>query len=235
MRVPNHFRPHAFRDAWKVVDHHGFGTLVTAEGAEAPVGSRLPFLGCPADGDGGSLIGHMARANPQLDSLRRAGARVLVVFEGPSAFVSASYYREEPAVPTWNHVTVHVTGRPRLLAGEASTLRVLEQTVAHFERQVGSKWRLNVDDPYVRELARQVAAFTVDVDRIDASFKLSQNIEPRLQRRAAAGLLSAGHVELATAMDHETPRTLGAVTAGAPRSGTQASLRDVMRLLSAQR
>lgn len=235
MRVPEHFRPRAPQEAWEVVDRHGFGTLVTADGGAAPVGSPLPFLGRPADGDGGSLIGHMALANPQLASLRRLDARVLVVFAGPSAFVSASYYDEEPAVPTWNHVTVQVTGRPRLLTGEAATLEVLEQTVAHFERQVGSKWRLNVDDPYVRELARQVAAFAVDVDRIKAVFKLSQNLEPELQRRAAAGLLAAGHTELVAAMGHQAGLSLGSMTTGVPGRGCDARMGNVIRLLSTPR
>lgn len=168
----------------------------------------MPFLRRPDEGgDGALLLTHMARANPQLQCLLRPRATVLVIFQGPSAFVSASDYREQPAVPTWNHVTVHVTGRPRLLADQASTVRVLEQTVAHFEQQVGSDWRLDVEDPYVRGLAHQVAAFAIEVDRIEASFKLSQNVAPELQRRAPDGLRPAGHTEIVSAMDRARNRT----------------------------
>lgn len=233
MLVPAHFRSRELHDAWRIIDRHGFGTVVTADADSSLVGSPLPFLGRPDCGRDGSLIGHIARANPQLDALRRERARALVVFQGPAAFVSASYYREQPAVPTWNHVTV--TGRPRLLSGEAAAIRVLEQTVAHFEQQVGSDWRLNVNDPYVRKLSRQVAAFAVEVDRIEASFKLSQNITPELRRGVAANLLAAGHVELVAAMGRQSGLPCSFAPTGARRHGSDGGTRDAIRLLCAQR
>lgn len=205
MRVPPHFRPRDPDEVWDVVRRHPFGTLVTARPGEAPTGSPLPFLARPHDGPRGAVIGHIARDNAQLAALEVADARVLVIFQGPCAYVSGAYYDEQPAVPTINHITVHLTGAPCVLAPHA-TLAVLEETVAHFEARAGSSWRIDAAHPYVRDLARQVAAFRVDVEQVEASFKLSQNVDEHARALVAAGLLADGHEEVVTAMRRQGAR-----------------------------
>lgn len=198
MYVPAHFKP-SDRDAgWRVIDRNGFGILVTAEAGMTPVASPLPFL---ARRRQGILLGHLARANPQFDRLGDGQpSSVLVIFQGPSAFVSGAYYRDRSAVPTWDHVTVHVSGTAQLIDGEAATLRVLAQTVAHFEAQLGSEWRLDVERPDLPGMVAQVAAFTIVVERIDAIFKLSQNVEPTQRRRVLDGLRADGHHDVVAAI-----------------------------------
>jgi transcriptional regulator len=124
-----------------------------------------------------------------------------VIFTGPSAFVSASWYgNDAPVVPTWNHVTVHVSGTPAVQDDHDSCIRVLAATVAHFEALAGSAWRLPCDDPDIRAWARAVVPFTVDVDAIDAAFKLSQNVTPERRREVVDGMFSAGRPDVASAM-----------------------------------
>lgn len=205
MHVPEHFRPTDPGAPWAVIADHGFGTLVSTE-AGTPVASPLPFLARPQDN---LLVAHLARANPQFQQLRSAPPqRVLVIFQGPSAFVSGAHYADPRAIPTWDHVTVHVTGTVRLVEGEAATLRVLQETVAHFEQQAGSDWRLDVERSDLPAFVRQVAAFTVAVDRIDASFKLSQNVDAQLRRRVMDGLSANGHHDLVAAIEAEDDRRL---------------------------
>jgi transcriptional regulator len=202
VHVPPHFRPSDDRLAWRVIDEHGFAPVVTALPGAAPRASHLPLLGRPGEGERGRLIGHLAAANPQREDLA-AGLPVLAVFQGPSAFVSASWYREEPSVPTWDHVTVHVRGRPRVLPGHEATLEVLRATVEHFERQAGSAWRLDTGSDYVRDLARGVVAFVVEVEEVEAIAKLSQNVAPHLRARVREGLAAAGRHDVVAAMDGE--------------------------------
>jgi transcriptional regulator len=181
------------------MDAHGFATLVTTADDGRPVASPLAFLARRREGKRGRLISHLARDNPQLGHLG-AGRPVLVIFTGPSAFVSASWYEDTPVVPTWNHVTVHVSGSPVVQDDLDTCMRVLEATVAHFEAQAGSPWRLPYDDPDIRAWALAVVPFTVDVETIDAAFKLSQNVAPERRREVAAGMVSAGHADVAAAM-----------------------------------
>jgi len=208
--VPCHFRPSNPDAAWKVIAANGFGTLVTGQTGGAPVASPLPFVGHPNEG---MLVGHMARANPQLQLLKRSKpASVLVIFQGASGFVSGSYYDEPFAVPTWDHVSVHVAGTLRLVHGNAATLGVLEQTVAHFEAQADSDWRLDVTRPDLPDMVELIAAFEVAVERIDASFKLSQNVAVEQRRPVVAGVLSAGNHRLARAIEAENATTSGSET-----------------------
>jgi transcriptional regulator len=211
MYVPDHFRPSDEHASWQVISDHGFGSLVTVENGEPPVASPLPFLACREEGE---LLGHLARANRQFKALCRAGSpTVLVMFQGPSGFVSGAYYDDPSAVPTWDHVTVHVTGELQLLPGEAETLSVLRDTVAHFEARAGSSWRLDVERADLPEMVRQVSAFRVIVHRIDAIFKLSQNIDTTRRRRVVAGLRAHGHAELVAAIEAEQRHLgLGAVS-----------------------
>jgi transcriptional regulator len=197
MLIPDHFRPPAAGHAWEIMDRHGFATLVTTGADGAPVASPLAFLARPGER---RLVSHLSRKNPQVAQLA-VGAPALVVFTGPSAFVSGSSYAEAPAVPTWNHVTVHVTGRSALQDDEAATLRVLEETVAHFEAQAGTAFRLDAGCATIRAWAREVVAFTVAAERVEAQFKLSQNLPAHQRAEVVARLRAVGSDDVVGAME----------------------------------
>jgi transcriptional regulator len=197
--VPHHFKPRDPKCVWEVISEHGFGTLVSMTDT-GPLASPLPFLVRP---DEHMLVGRVARANPQFERLRQCEAPVLVLFHGPSAFVSGAYYRDPAAIPTWNHVTVHVTGTPMLIHGMAATLRVLEDAVAHFESRAGSDWRLDLTRPDLPGFVGQIAAFTIAISHIEASFKLSQNVSVDERTRVVTGLRADGRHDVARAIEAE--------------------------------
>src|SRR3546814_11682458 len=88
-----------------------FATLVTTfEGA--PFATHLPLLHEAEGGPHGRIVGHMARQNPQWRGFADGG-EALIVFHGPHAYVSPTWYERQPAVPTWNYPTVHASGRDR--------------------------------------------------------------------------------------------------------------------------
>src|SRR4051812_7069478 len=101
MYTPKHFEVsdlaemHAFMDRWS------FATLVTGDGGHL-LGSHLPFLIDPERGAQGMLMSHMARANSQWQTFAQAG-EALVLFQGPHAYISPSWYTVHPSVPTWNY------------------------------------------------------------------------------------------------------------------------------------
>lgn len=210
MLVPEHFAPSDPDRAWKVIAKHGFGTIACPGDDGFLVASPLPFLARPSEG---KLIGHIARANPHLALLaRRPASPALVIFQGPSGFISGGFYADEHAIPTWDHVTVHVHGMPRVLAPKY-TLDVLEETVAHFEARAGSSWRLDRRRSDLPAMAAQVAAFEISVSRIEATLKLSQNIPSEERKRVVTALRSRGDHVLADAIQ----------AANAPQPGAQAA------------
>src|SRR5204863_4189246 len=118
----------------------------------------------------------------------RLGGPVLIVFEGPRGYVSASWYESE-TIPTWNHVTLHVRGTPELFA---DALPVVRSTVDHFEAAVEHAWTLDRMGDTAREMADQVVAFRLRADSWHAEAKLSQDKPADERARVLAGLEAPG-------------------------------------------
>jgi transcriptional regulator len=68
----------------------------------------------PSRGRTGTLIGHLARANPQWRSFD-GRTEAMVAFDRPQAYISPNWYVTGPSVPTWNYATVHTYGSPRAI------------------------------------------------------------------------------------------------------------------------
>src|SRR5262249_56866648 len=94
------------------IERHSFG-LLASQVDGVPFASHLPFLLDRAAGPHGTLVGHMARANPHW---REAGGQTaLAVFSGPHAYVSPSWYQAQPVVPTLNYTPRHAYRRAHVL------------------------------------------------------------------------------------------------------------------------
>ena len=155
-----------------------FGMLITHDRAQAEV-THLPFM-LRWEGQGqiqsqnrGKLIGHMARANPQWTHFAD-GADVLVVFQGPHAYISPSWYTNF-GVPTWNYAAVHVRGTVRLIEDEVSLLAMLTELTATHEAAQPEPWVFDVDPERRAHLMAKLVGFEIDITDIEATFKFSQN------------------------------------------------------------
>jgi transcriptional regulator len=190
MHVPEAFAPRDAEEALDAVERYPFGVLVTAPTRGAPIATHLPFLLDRPAGGPPTLLGHLARANPQWRQWGD-GVPALVVFSGPNGYVSSTWYVGDDGVPTWNYLAVHLTGTVVLRDEASFALSLLARTVARFEGPE-SGTRLDTDSDYIRNLARGVVAFSMPVDRVDAIFKLSQNVPPDEQERVMHGLAQRG-------------------------------------------
>lgn len=158
-----------------LVDAHPFALLLTMhEGA--PELSHLPLLRV-----GDVLTGHLARANPH--ARRLDGRAATAVFQGPSAYVSPSWYgAPDEHVPTWNYAVVHAHGVLRVLPD--ATDAVMEAT-ARFDPT------FELNRALVAQLVPAIVAFELVVERWEGKLKLSQNRDEedrlRVQAQLAAG------------------------------------------------
>lgn len=164
---------------------HSFGLLVSTH-KEEPFATHLPFLLEPDKSSHGRLIGHMARANPHWQGLD--GQQVLVVFSGPHAYISPSWYEAENVVPTWNYIAVHAYGIFRSVEDPDILSRILTATVETYERRMPNPWSIDSDTDFFQKLARSVVGFCVEIARLEGKWKLNQN-HPEERRQKVAHAL----------------------------------------------
>ena len=169
----------------EVIRSHGFAPLITAVGGP-PQATHLPFLYDADRGPHGTLIAHMARANPHWRDFSRLGAEggeALVIFQGPHVYVSPRWYTGGPAVPTWNYVTVHAYGMPRVVEEPTQVRGILERLVETHESGSPRPWSLDSqDEKFLAGMMRGIVAFEIPLARIEAKAKLNQNRPPEDRR-----------------------------------------------------
>ena len=178
---------------------HGypFATILTVDDGH-PTVSHLPFLLDAERGDHGVLRGHMARANPQWQHF--GDEPVLVVFNGPHAYVSPNWYDAGPAVPTWNYAVVHAHGVPKILDDDAA-LDLVRDMVAAVDGDPDAAWPDDeASDRFRRDMIAHVVAFEIPILRLEGKFKMSQN-RPSVDRPRIIAALSSSDdpLEQATA------------------------------------
>jgi transcriptional regulator len=188
--------PHAFevsdREAvLRFIERHGFATLVT-QGADGPEASHVPLLLERAQAPRwGRLLGHVARANLQHERFDGA-TPVLAIFHGPHAYVSPAWYARHPAVPTWNYGVVHAYGRPRTIGDDVAVEALLGRLVEQYEAGRPGRWRPDLPEKFAAGMRRGIVAFALEIERVEAKFKLGQNRPPEDRAGALAGLEAAG-------------------------------------------
>lgn len=171
------YRPSAFEETRvdaidALIRDHPFATLIVG-GKEPPCVEHVPLL---RDAEG-RLRGHVAAGN----ALAAAdGAEVLAIFHGPQAYVSPTWYPSKHengrVVPTWNYAVVHVQGRLRVRRGRAWLSALLTDLTHAHEAGEPQPWRVD-DAPadYLERLFGAIAGLEIQVDKVTAKFKLSQN------------------------------------------------------------
>lgn len=159
-------------DRAKIVEFlkgNGFPALVSHDG-EKLIATHLP-VEVIENADGSlTILGHMSRANPQWKSFGEQ--EVLLIFQGAHTYISPRWYNHVN-VPTWNYLMVHVYGKVRMLEGE-ELFALLSQLVKKHEVNTGYSLE-GLPADFVEKEIKGVSGFSLDVTRMDAAYKLSQN------------------------------------------------------------
>jgi transcriptional regulator len=183
MYIPAAFRENQLEVLHAHIREHSFGTLVSLVDGEL-FATHQPFLLDESRGENGTLLGHMARANPHWRGFS-SGVQSLVIFHGPHAYISPSWYVAEQSVPTWNYTVVHAYGTPSLVEDPRRVRELLERTVRTFEGDGPDAWTTaRVAESYITSMARGIVAFELPIARLEGKRKLGQN-------RAAADVQGA--------------------------------------------
>ncbi|MFN0020108.1 MAG: FMN-binding negative transcriptional regulator [Pirellulaceae bacterium] len=189
MYTPAHFAETDLGKLHAAIESYSFATLVSEHDGELTA-SHLPLLLKREGGTGqfGTLLGHMAKANPQWE--QAAGQEVLAIFSGPHTYISPTWYEEEKTVPTWSYVAVHAYGGLELLQDSEEKLDILRQTVDIYERNMPSPWPMPEPGEFLSRLADQIVAFQIPLGRLEGKWKLNQNHPLARRQRVIAALRS---------------------------------------------
>jgi len=201
MYIPPHFKEDDFEAALAIIRSDPFGMLVSVRDGE-PFVTHIPFS---VERSRPQLVlsAHVARANPHWDLLE--GSRVTAIFRGVHGYISPRWYHDPSnEVPTWNYVAIHCSG-VAALAAQSEKGEVLTRLVNEMERGAPQPWTVGGMDAERREaMLKNIVAFRIRVERVQAKFKLSQNRSAADFAGTLAGLRASGRpqdLELANAME----------------------------------
>lgn len=170
MYIPHQYKNENLPEVMDFIKANAFGILVNQLDGR-PWATHIP-LELEEDTSGGHcLVGHISRANPQWEAFGEKQA-VLCIFNGPHAYVSSSWYREEE-VPTWDYIAVHIYGTLSLL-DDRELYESLERLVGRYESS--SKQPVTLAGLSAKTLRQihGVVGFKITVEDIQAAYKLSQ-------------------------------------------------------------
>jgi transcriptional regulator len=178
--VPHFNALEGLAEIQSLVSTAGSAQLITTGSDGYPLASLLPVIWEP---DGQRLVMHMAKANPHWKAIEPRTPCLATVI-GPEAYISPAWYATKAehgkVVPTWNYSAVHFTGRvsveqnPEWLHEAVSWLTDLHEA----RREAGGHEGWEVSDApekYIAGQLRAIVGIQVEIERVEAKSKLSQN------------------------------------------------------------
>jgi len=196
MYEPPHFVEERAEVLHALIRSHPLG-LLDSNGEDGPVADPVPFMLHAVEGEKGILRAHLARSNGHWRRIaENPDESVLVVFQGPQAYVTPSWYATKQetgkVVPTWNYVIVQVRGRA-IVRPDAEWLRtqVGAMTDTH-EAGRSHPWAVgDAPESYIDMQLRAIVGLEIEIRDIRGKWKVSQNRPIPDREGVAAGLGSS--------------------------------------------
>lgn len=176
----------------------GLATLITST-ADGLIASHVPMLLDGGSTPYGTLIGHLARPNPQG---RGAIGEALAIFQGPEAYITPSWYETKretgKVVPTWNYVAIHAYGTVEFFDDRERLRDVVTRLTERQETPRATPWAVT-DAPadFIDIMLKGIVGFAMPIARLEGKWKMSQNRPPADRAGVVDGLGSDGREDVA--------------------------------------
>jgi transcriptional regulator len=169
----SYFKANNQEEVFAFMQENPFVTICGVDANGLPVATHIPIL-IKQEADKIILSGHIMRKQDHTNAFEKNN-NVLVIFSAPSAFVSASWYKEKGIASTWNYQTVHAIGKMEM-KDEAHLYQLLTDLTMHFEKDPNAPTQVkNLDPEYVQQNMKAIVSFDIEVAELKNVFKLSQN------------------------------------------------------------
>ena len=171
MYTPDIYKNENQEEIKKFLQDNSFGILINQTNGKLWA-THIPLeLGTNIEGKT-ILEGHISKENLQWNGFLESN-EVLAVFSGPHSYISSSWYDHEN-VPTWNYIAVHVYGKIKIIEGQA-VIDSLKKLVDKHEQNRENPTRIENLSEKTMMQARGIVAFEIEIDKIEATKKMSQN------------------------------------------------------------
>lgn len=195
MYVPSQFEESRIDVMHHLMRGHPLGTLVTL-GSDGLNANHVPFEIDPERGSSGTLVAHVARANPVWRDCD-PNMESLAIFQGAQIYISPSLYATKQetgkVVPTYNYMVVHAYGHIRAIEDPDWMRAFLTRLTDRYESGRQQPWKLT-DAPadYIEKLLPAIVGIEMQITRLVGKWKVSQN-QPAVNRVSVEqGLRAAG-------------------------------------------
>lgn len=178
MYVPAQFNEDRIAVMHDAIRKYGFGTLVTA-GEQELEASHLPMLLDPGPAPFGTVLGHLARANPQWQRVK-PGSEALAIFLGPNTYITPSWYPTKrqtgKVVPTWNYLAIHAYGTLSFFDDKDELRAHVSRMTDTHEAPRDAPWAVSdAPEDFVAGMLRAIVGFRLRITRLEGKWKMSQN------------------------------------------------------------
>lgn len=175
MFVLSSFKVEDKEEIKQFIQKQSFATIVTIKD-EKPIATHLP-LELMEEGEDWYLVGHFAYKNPQWKTIEGGNDNILVMYQGPHAYISSSWYEKED-VPTWNYQAVHLYGRGEIMSEEELEESLIFQLKKHEQfHENPVLWDKLSERTKMQKKA--IVGVKVKVEEVQAAYKMGQNRSER--------------------------------------------------------
>lgn len=182
------WKPCKQEEIYDLIDQYPWA-LVVSNGDDGPYATNMPLLLDRSRGEHGVLVGHIARPNAHTKVLQNTQSPTLAVFEGPSSYVTASWYPYRDMPPTYYYTAVHCYGNIQFQT-DSELERWLGILTDRMESNFPNGWKTtDIDHSGITRRLNHILGFEIRVQRLEGKFKLGQD-EPKKDAMAVAERLS---------------------------------------------
>lgn len=198
MYMPAHFKVTDQSELHSVITQYPLGTWIVSAVHELEI-NHVPFLLDTTRGKYGTLIGHVARANP-VWQLLTSGVASAVVFHAEQGYISPSWYpgkqEHHRVVPTWNYAVVHVHGTAEVIDDRNWLLAHVTALSNLHEQHQQTPWDVSeAPADYLDKMLAAIVGIAIPIDSLIGKFKLSQNRSRADQSGVVSGLKASDNAD----------------------------------------
>lgn len=170
----SYFKEHEQQAVLEFIENHPFAFLTGSDSEGNQVVTQIPVLMVEREGEL-YFQGHIMR-NTDHHKAFMQNQNGLLVFTGPSCYVSASWYSDPHIGSTWNYMSVHIAGRLNFMSNE-ELIQFMRRLTLKFEKDNADSPTFydNLPDHFLNNMLPAIVGFEIKAEKIENVFKLSQN------------------------------------------------------------